>query len=110
MDKKIKLFEGRAENILMNMDEKFDMVFIDAEKNHYLDFLNLVEDKLKEGGLMVADNTLLSGAVYSEELPYRIRKTTRENMVEFNKRLANENKYTSILLPVDDGITIAIKK
>ena len=110
VDKKIKLFEGRAENILMNMDEKFDMVFIDAEKNHYLDFLNLVEDKLKEGGLMVADNTLLSGAVYSEELPYRIRKTTRENMVEFNKRLANENKYTSILLPVDDGITIAIKK
>ena len=44
-----------------------------------------------------------------DELPYRIREGTKREIIEFNKRLANKNKYTSILLPAEDGITIAIK-
>ena len=49
-------------------------------------------------------------AVYMDELPYRIRENTKKEIIEFNKRLANKNKYTSILLPAEDGITVARKE
>lgn len=107
---KITILKDKAENILDNLNEEFDMVFIDAEKNHYLQYLDWAEKNIKKGGLIVADNTLLSGAVYMNELPYRIRESTKRNIMEFNKKLADKKKYTSILLPAEDGITIAIKE
>lgn len=106
---KIQILKGRAEDILPMVTEKFDMIFIDAEKSHYIEYLNLSEKYLKKGGIIVADNTLLSGAVYQAELPYRIRQSTKNSIMKFNKRLADSKKYTSILLPAEDGITIAIK-
>ncbi|MDR1498762.1 MAG: O-methyltransferase [Rickettsiales bacterium] len=109
LQEKIKIIEGAAEDVLLTLDEEFDMIFIDADKNHYLEYLDSIEKHLKVGGLMVADNTLLSGAVYSKELPYRIRQSTREKMQEFNRRLANDDRYLSILLPAEDGITIALR-
>lgn len=110
VNNKITILKDKAENILQNLNEKFDMVFIDAEKNHYLQYLDWAEKNIKKGGLIVADNTLLSGAVYMDELPYRIRESTKKNIIEFNKKLADKKKYTSILLPAEDGITIAIKE
>ncbi len=110
LEDKIVVLEGDAKDILGNLNEEFDMIFIDAEKNHYLDYLDWAEKNLKHGGLLIADNTLLSGAVCSEELPYRIRKSTKESMEIFNKRLADDKKYLSILLPAEDGMTIALKK
>lgn len=109
LDKKIKLLKGEAEYILSKIDDVFDMIFIDADKINYLNYLDWADKNLKIGGLIVADNTLLSGAVYMENLPYRVRKTTKEIMKKFNKRLSDSSKYTSILLPCTDGITIAIK-
>ena len=109
VDNKIIILNEKAEDILPKIQDDFDFIFIDAEKNHYLEYLDFAEKRLKCGGILVADNTLLSGAVYSDELPYRIRESTKNTMIEFNKRLADNNKYTSILLPANDGITIAIK-
>ena len=109
IENKITILKGEAEKILEQLSEPFDMVFIDAEKNHYLEYLNWAEKNIRKGGLIVADNTLLSGAVFSEELPYRIRQSTRDSMIKFNKILADVNKYTSIILPAEDGITIALK-
>lgn len=110
LENKIDILKGKAEDILLNFNEKIDMVFIDAEKNHYLDYLDLTEKLVRKGGLVVADNSLLSGAVYEEELPYRIRESTKKSMELFNKRLADEDKYLSILLPAEDGLTVAMKK
>lgn len=110
LDKRISLINDTAENVLPLLKEEFDMIFIDAEKNHYLQYLDWAEKYVRVGGLIVADNSLLSGAVYKKELPYRIRESTRESMKLFNKRLSNKDKYLSILLPAEDGITIAIKK
>ena len=110
VNNKIKILKGIAEEILPTLNEEFDLIFIDAEKNHYLQYLYFAEKLLKKGGLLVADNTLLSGAVYMDELPYRIRENTKKEIIEFNKRLANKNKYTSILLPAEDGITVARKE
>ena len=110
VNNKIKILKGTAEEILPTLNEEFDLIFIDAEKNHYLQYLYFAEKLLKKGGLLAADNTLLSGAVYMDELPYRIRENTKKEIIEFNKRLANKNKYTSILLPAEDGITVARKE
>ena len=109
LNDKITILKGDAKNILKNIDEELDMVFIDADKSQYLDYLSLIENNIKKGGIIVADNTLLSGAVYMDELPYRIRKTTKENIIKFNKILSDNDKYMSILLPAEDGITVALK-
>ncbi len=110
----IEIIHGNAKEVLLDLEEKspFDMIFIDADKRQYLDYLDWAESHIKKGGLVVADNTLLSGAVYldeGEELPHRVRQSTAEIMKKFNLRIANKNKYTSIMLPTNDGLTIAIK-
>ena len=106
---KITILEGDANDVLPKLNDKFDMVFIDADKSQYLNYLRFIEEKVKKEGLIVADNTLLSGAVYMEELPYRIRKSTRDNMIKFNKILSDNERYMSVLLPAEDGITVAVK-
>lgn len=110
LSENINIINDTAENVLPSLDEEFDMIFIDAEKNHYLQYLDWAEKYIRIGGLIVADNSLLSGAVYEKELPYRIRESTRESMKLFNKRLSDKEKYLSILLPAEDGMTIAVKR
>lgn len=109
LNDKINIIKDNAINVLNSLDIEFDMIFIDADKINYVNYLNWTEKHIRNGGLIVADNTLLSGAVYMEKLPYRIRKTTRDTIKEFNIRLSDKEKYTSILLPSTDGITIAVK-
>ena len=60
-------------------------------------------------GLIIGDNTLLFDAVWRDNLHDRVRQTARDVMRDFNQRLANPAKYTSILLPTTEGMTIAIK-
>jgi predicted O-methyltransferase YrrM len=108
----ITLHNGEALESLRAIEPKgpFDMIFIDADKIHYLDYLDWAETHIRRGGLIVADNTLLFDAVWREALPDRVRQTALQAMTDFNKRLANPEKYTSILLPTAEGMTIALKK
>ena len=78
-------------------------------KINYINYLKYAEKLVKKGGLIVADNTFLSGAVYLDYLPERVRPTTQKNMKEFNKELANSNKYQTIMLNTEEGLTIALK-
>jgi predicted O-methyltransferase YrrM len=109
LQNKIEIIEGKAEDILPTLNEEFDMVFIDAEKIRYLEYLDWADKHIIKNGLIVADNTLLSGSVYSDELPFKIRRNTRKIIKEFNERIADKNKYLSVMLPAEDGFTIAIK-
>jgi predicted O-methyltransferase YrrM len=108
----ITLHNGDAMKALRAIEPKgpFDMIFIDADKLHYLDYLDWAEKHIRRGGLIVADNTLLFDSVWREVLPDRIRQTTLQMMQDFNRRLADPEKYTSILLPTAEGMTIALKK
>jgi len=106
--------QGDALGQLHALEDKapFDMVFIDADKRQYLDYLDWAEKNIRKGGLIAADNTLLSGAVFLKEdepLPARIRQSTNEIMKTFNARMADPKKYCSILLPTTDGMTVAVK-
>lgn len=114
---KIELLEGKALDKLKELEKSpkkpqsgFDMIFIDADKNNYVNYLDWAEKNIKKGGLIVGDNTFLFGAVYSDDLPHRTRPTTKEAMQEFNRRLADSNKFDGVILPTEEGMTVAIKK
>ena len=85
------------------------MVFIDADKQNYPAYLDWADKHVRKGGLIVADNTFLFGHVYGEESTH-VREGTKEAMLCFNERLADVSKYTSIILPTKEGLSIAMKR
>ncbi len=107
----IVMLEGDAHEILPSLSEKapFDMVFIDADKISYNDYLNWAEENIRQGGLIVADNTLLFKAAASDTPPDDIAPSTWKNMRLFNERLANSERYFSIIIPTQEGLSVAIK-
>ena len=112
IEDKIDLRIGKAGDVLKNLesDGPFDMIFIDADKANYLNYLDWAEKHVKRGGLIVGDNTFLFGAVYgANSLGRDLNPDTVKIMQQFNKRLADPAKYTSMLLPTTEGMTIAVK-
>ncbi|HSQ98135.1 MAG TPA: O-methyltransferase [Rickettsiales bacterium] len=112
LSKNIKVINGDAIEELNNMISKnieCDMIFIDADKSNYPEYLKLSEKLIKKGGIIVADNTFLSGGVYQDYLNQRIRIKAQKNMRLFNKMLADKDKYLSIMINTQEGLTIAIK-
>ena len=108
----IEIINGDANEELEKLVQKqlvFDMVFIDADKYSYPNYLNFTDKLLKKGGLIIADNTFLSGAVYNDYLTDRVRFKAQKNMRLFNKMLTNKTKYQSIMINTDEGLSIAIK-
>ncbi|MBV0899873.1 MAG: O-methyltransferase [Wolbachia endosymbiont of Fragariocoptes setiger] len=107
----INLIEGDALLKLNELSEKapFDMIFIDADKSNYCKYLDWAELNIKQGGLIIADNTLLFDTVFLSSPPCNVSKQSWHIMREFNERLSNEEKYNSILIPTENGMTIALK-
>ncbi len=110
-DDRIELIFGKALETLPSIENKapFDMIFIDANKSGYANYLTWAEKNIKKGGLIVADNTLLFDAVWDKNTTERVSKNAIKSMQEFNLRLADESKYTSLLVPTEEGFSIAIK-
>ena len=104
---KIKLHIGNAIDVIPTINEVFDLVFIDADKENYLNYYNLVFDKVKTGGFIVADNVLWDGKVILKPTP-----TDKETVgiVEFNEFVKNDNRVEKLLLPFRDGLMIIRKK
>jgi hypothetical protein len=110
VESKIELTIGKAIEILPKVEHlaPFDVVFIDADKVNYLNYLDWAEKNIRKGGLIIGDNSLLFGTVYGDN-SRDINPQTVKIMQEFNLRLANPDKYSSIILPTSDGMTVAIK-
>lgn len=89
------------------LNEQFDLVFIDADKMNYINYYNLVFDKVKPGGYIFSDNVLWSGKVVQTE--GKIDKDT-QLLKEFNELIQNDPRAENILLPIRDGIMIARKR
>ncbi len=102
---KIKLMMGNALDIIPTLKDTFDLVFIDAGKRDYPAYYDLVIDKVRSGGLIIADNILWSGKVVSE------KKDLDTRIIDgFNKKVHNDSRVENILLPLRDGLMIARKK
>ena len=102
---------GDALDVLPQLSKEgpFDMVFIDADKLNYLRYLDWAEENVRKGGLIVGDNTFLFDAVWRDDPVDRVRQTARDAMRDFNRRLADPQKYCGILLPTQEGMTVALK-
>lgn len=108
----IKIREGKAlDSLKMIAKEKhlFDLVFIDAAKAEYPDYVEMLLPQLRSGGLIIGDNSLLWGNLTGE--PWQdASKTAIDGMKRFNNMLADSSKFTGTLLPTVEGLTIAVKK
>ncbi|MFR9165351.1 MAG: O-methyltransferase [Dysgonomonas sp.] len=104
---KIHLYIGDALEIIPTIDTTFDLVFIDANKRHYIEYYNSVFDKVCSGGLILADNTLWDGKVL--ETPHHTDKQTI-GIQEFNDMLAQDTRVEKVILPIRDGLTMIWKK
>lgn len=104
--KKIIQHTGNALNIIPNLNLKFDIVFIDADKENYSEYLKMILPNMNKGAVLITDNILWHGKVVNQdkEIDYKTRK-----IAEFNKNLANESSLKSIIIPIRDGISIAVK-
>ncbi len=109
--KKITFVNGPALESLRQLENKnpFDMVFIDADKEGYLDYLDWSYNNLKPGGLVVADNTFLFGAIYGEP-KHEIKASIVEIMKKFNESLASCDRFFSTIIPTAEGLSVGMKK
>lgn len=104
---KIHLHIGDAMEIIPQIDHMFDLVFIDANKRHYIEYYNLIFDKVRPGGLIIADNTLWDGHVL--ETPKPSDKQTI-GIQQFNDMIAKDDRVEKVILPIRDGLTLIWKK
>ena len=102
----IKLYTGDAKKIIPAIDVMFDLVFIDADKESYSVYYDLVVDKVRKGGYIIADNVLWSGNVIKPEPEW---DDETEHVVQFNKKVQADNRVKNLLLPVRDGLMIIEK-
>lgn len=109
--KNAKVIEGDAEETLKTLEEAgpFDGIFIDGNKSAYGRYLDWAEENLKKGALIIADNIFLGGGVFTGNTA-RFSKKQIEIMREFNRRLADPEKYQSCVIPTGEGLFMAIKK
>lgn len=98
---------GTALEIIPSLNETFDLVFIDAHKPEYPAYYEAVLGKVKNGGYIIADNTLWSGKVL--EIPAEDDYQTK-GIIEFNLLVKNDNRVEKVILPLRDGMTIIRKK
>ena len=96
---------GNALEIIPEINETFDLIFIDADKENYINYFNCIIDKLNKNGVILADNVLWSGKVNDE----RHQDETTKILRLFNELVNNDNRVETILLPIRDGISIIRK-
>lgn len=95
---------GNALSIIPEMPQTFDLVFIDADKPNYPAYFDLIIDKINPGGILLTDNVLWSGKVI-EELKEDDESTRA--LLEYNDKIANDDRVETILLPIRDGLSIS---
>lgn len=104
--KQIIQYLGDALDIIPKLDQTFDLIFIDADKENYPKYFNTIIDKLNVGGIILSDNVLWSGKVIETIQPEDI--TTRA-LIEYNDILKNDKRIKTVILPIRDGLTISRK-
>jgi len=107
LTKKIKYYLGNAVKIIPDINEQFDLVFMDADKKNYLNYYKQIFDKVKTGGFIIADNALWDKKVLIKPDP-RDKETL--GIIEFNDFIQNDDRVENMLLPLRDGLMIVRKK
>ncbi|AMM50286.1 methyltransferase [Rufibacter sp. DG15C] len=108
LEQKIQMHIGQAANVIPTLEETWDLVFIDADKKSNALYYEMVLDKVRPGGFILADNVLWSGKVVEKFRP-KLDKDT-EMVLDFNQLVHQDPRVENLLLPIRDGILVARKK
>jgi len=100
---KIIQLNGEALDIIETLDDKFDIVFLDADKENYIEYYKSVSNKIVKGGILIADNVLWSGKV----LEATSNDLETEVLNKFNQLLKNDKKFETVIIPIRDGVSIS---
>ena len=103
----IKCVIGNAIELIPEMDEQFDLVFIDADKSNYINYYNMAMTKLSPGGYIIIDNVLWSGKVLE---PVDPNDLDTKVLVDLNNIVHEDSRVQEVLLPVRDGLLVIRKK
>ena len=95
---------GKAADIIPSLDTTFDLVFIDADKQNYAHYFDLVIEKMNRGGIILSDNVLWSGKVV-EEVKHNDKHT--QALMAYNQKIKDDPRVETVLLPIRDGITLS---
>ena len=107
LENKIILYIGDALKKIKEIDEVFDLVFIDADKRQYLDYYHAIFAKVKKGGFIIVDNVFWNGKVVEK---IDAKDTYTQGVVSFNNFIENDIRVEKVTLPIRDGLMILRKK
>ena len=110
-EQQITLIEGDAAEVMKTLEEPFDMIFMDAAKGQYINFMPEVLRLLKKDGVLVSDNVLQDGDIIeSHFIVTRRNRTIHKRMREYLYELTHRDDLVTAVLPIGDGITVSSKK
>lgn len=97
---------GDAKKIIPTLDKMYDIVYIDANKREYIQYYDLVFDKVRQGGYILADNVLWSGKVLMDNPP---KDAQTQSIIAFNKMVQEDTRVDNVIIPIRDGINVIHK-
>jgi predicted O-methyltransferase YrrM len=106
LSESIELYNGNAIEIIPSLNYTIDMVYIDGDKREYCEYYSLVIDKVRKGGMIIADNVLWGGKVLEKET----RDQQTLGIIRFNEMIRNESGIENMILPFRDGLMLIRKK
>ena len=106
--KQIHQHLGDALVIIPTLNMGFDLVFIDADKENYSKYFDIIIEKLNTGGVILSDNVLWSGKIL--DTTFKKEDTSTPALIEYNKLLKTDSRIETVVLPIRDGLTISRKK
>ena len=110
-ENQITLLEGDAADILKELQESYDLIFMDAAKGHYIHFLDDVLRLMKPGSVLVSDNVLQGGDIIESHYAVERRnRTIYKRMREYLYELKHNDKLLTSVIPLGDGVTVSVRK
>ncbi|MCT4661972.1 MAG: O-methyltransferase [Tissierellales bacterium] len=106
----IEIKEGNVQDILPKLDGKFDVIFIDAAKSKYLEFLPYCLDRLSDDGVIISDNVLFKGMIATDMLVPKRQRTIVRKMREYLNVISHHEELETTIIPIGDGVAISHKK
>ncbi len=107
---KIDIIKGEATEVMSDLEEKYDFIFLDAAKGHYREFFDACMELIDVNGIIVCDNVLYKGMVASDELVVKKKTTIVNRLREFLKYISDIKGYTTSIIPIGDGIALVYRE
>ncbi|MFC4817850.1 MULTISPECIES: O-methyltransferase [unclassified Flavobacterium] len=95
---------GNALDIIPDLNKKFDLVFIDADKENYINYFEMIVPMMNKGGVILSDNVLWSGKILGE---IKANDKSTKILLEYNELLKTDPRVETVLLPIRDGLTVS---